>query len=414
MAENAEAVAPEGGEAKKGFSFKDIVSIKRPGQKEATKVEIPEKKDDNEEGEEEVKDETPNDPSGGEQEEAAVEEKPNNEDENEESGSSEEAGEGDGGEEEALRQEEEIETPSGDDGEVSEEDSDPAPAEEFNIYEFTEGVFESKDELKRTSDLLKNNPELKQMLEFYEKNGTLLPYLQATQVNVDNFTDLQILQEAFKSENSDLGLTGEELMLMFEEDVLSKYDLESEDETRRKIGAARIKREAAKLRQELKEEQQALLLPKDRDRSVEIAEKLKADQQEKISAQKNKLAFQIRKEIKDGKLEVKVSDDVSVKLEASPKKISDLLDKNPDASLFLTKEGNFDIKRMAILTDTDAFISSVMSQAEVIGKKKFVAEELKGRKPAGKTPEGSGTPNEIKKLDPRDPRSFKGAKIINR
>lgn len=321
------------------------------------------------------------------------------------------------GDEEVLEQEDLDSQPEGlgDDTTESEEQEGSEQKENegqlpSNIFEITDGVFETEDELKRTSKLLKDNPELKGMLDFYEKNGTLLPYLQATQINPDSFKDEEMLWHQFKTENAELDLPEEDIRLLFEEDVLSKFNLDSNDDTRAKLGSIRMKKEANQIREKIKQDLKSLLLPKERDVN-DASKELDAQLAQKKEANKNKLAFQIRKEIKEGKIEVKVDDKISVKLDASPRKISTLLENISDPSFLMTKEGNFDLKRMAILSDPDAFIASVVGNSKVEGKKEFIQTELKGRKPTGKQ-QGNGAPEPLKKFDPRDSSTWKGIKSI--
>ncbi len=397
MSRETEATSAESTEKQGVFDPKKIVGIQRPGETQITKIQ---KEETDEEDDDHSEEGSSEEGGGDEEEEEATQASEVTEevesDDQEQSGQEEES-------QELESTEEEIES-------TSEESSQ----EDFNIYEFTEGEFESKEDLKKIANLFKEAPELKGMLDFYEKNGTLLPYLQATQVDVDKFSDIEILQQAFKHENADAGLTDEELLLLFEDEVMSKYSLDSDDETKIKLGQIRLRREAEKLRKELKEEQKALLLPKDREDAGKAKQQAESERKSKLEAQKNKLAFQIRKEVKDGKMEVKVSEEISVTLNVSPKKITELLDKTPDPSLFVDKTGRFDIRKMAMLADMDGFLNSVVNISETSGTKKFINKELRNRPSGGKSPLGQGAPNRVEKLDPRDPKSFKGAKIISR
>jgi len=304
-----------------------------------------------------------------------------------------------------------------DDDDSDDDDSDDDDSEEFNVVEFSEGEFETLDDLKDHIDFLKENPDLKGMLEYYQENGTLLPYLQATQIDVDKFSDLEIMREAHRSENASLNLPEDELAILFDDEVLSKYKIDDEDESVAKIAKIKLKKDAAVLRQELKDEQAKLKLPKDRDGSEakEAAERqAKADAKAKEAA-KNKLGFALRKEVKDGKMTVKINEDTSVTLKVSPKKISQLLEKTSDLSLFQDKEGNFDVQTMAFLTDKDGFLEKLISNSEAEGGRKTVKKNLKNRNKKPKNPEGDGKQKKpVEKLDPTKVSSLKGAKIIKR
>ena len=66
---------------------------------------------------------------------------------------------------------------------------------------------------------------------------------------------------------------------------------------------------------------------------------------------------------------------------------------------------------MAILSDVDSFVRGVVNNSKAKGKQEFIQNDLKGRKPKNKALKGQGKPKVQEKLDPRDIRSFKGAKI---
>jgi hypothetical protein len=384
------------------FDLKGITGVKSGDETEFKEVKFKEAEDESEESSEteEVSEETSSEKASAKEEvsEAAEEEAEESSEEESEAEETETETEAETeAEEETESSEEEIKT---------EDEQSPV-----NIYELSDGVFETEAEFKSTAKLLKENPELKGMLDFYEKNGTLLPYLQATQIDPDKISDESIMWESYKAENAGTDLDESDLRMLFEEDVLSLY--ETEDESRAKILAVKKKRAANELRERVKEDLKALLLPRQRDANTEEDEEQKAqaeaERSAKQEASKNKLSFQIRKEIKDGKLDVKVNDQISVKLEVSPRKISQLLDSVSDPAFLQTKEGSFDLKRMAILADPDAFINSVVTSSKSEGKKEFVNTELKARPPKGKVPEGNGSPSKpIKRFDPRDKSTWGG------
>lgn len=398
----------------KEVSFK----IKKPGESEFSDqtINVPKPKED----ESDEHTDTGSTEEGGEEEGG----------DETESGDSQEATEGDESLQEAAEVDddsEEEEEAGGSEKEVGDEEESSSEEEysevgdsdkkEFNALEFSDGEFETEAELKSHIDFLKENPELKGMIEYYRENGTLLPYLQATQIDVDKFSDIEILQEAHKSENENLDLSPDEQLLLFNDEVLSKYPIDDEDESVAKIAKIRLKKAAAKYREELKAEQEALKLPMDRDVS-KVTEALEAKSKEDAKEkeiQKNKLGFALRKQVKDGKLTVKINDETSVTLDVSSKKISQLLEKTSDQSLFVDKEGNFDLQTMAFLTDKALFIETLSNNFEADGKKKFIKKEMKNRPEKKKSPEGEGQGKKrVERLDPTKISSLKGAKIIRK
>lgn len=284
----------------------------------------------------------------------------------------------------------------------------------LNVYEYTEGVFETEDALKQHLALLKEHPELLDMENYFMKEGNLQPWLEATQVDVDKFSDIDVLKASHQSKYEGKNLDQSDIDFLFEEDVLSRFAVKEEDFEDDPEGLARrqramklkMKAEADDIRTELKKELAERKLPT-REVNADQAEKqAKADQ-----ALRNKLAFAIRKEIKDGKLAVRVSEKQSVMLKVSPKKISDLLANSKDPSIYLDAKGNFDLRKMAMSVDPDGFIANLIGDSETNGKEKFVRRELKNRKDKNRTPEGEGRPRK-EVLPPNLPSSWKGATII--
>lgn len=297
------------------------------------------------------------------------------------------------------------------DVEEEEEEQEEVAEGSFNAIEFSKEVFETREEIDNHFELLKENPELVEMLAFYKQTGSLLPYLHAATIDVDSFSDLDVLKAQFQAENSDTGLTQNQMDKLFEKEILSRYELDAEDEDDRVVAEARIKRDAAKFRKQMKEDAAKLRLPKNRDGEESKADAKKAaDAAREQEANKNKMAFQIRKFVKDGKMEVKVGDE-SVKLPVSPKKLSSFIDGISDIKPFLDSEGDFDLRKVAMAIDPESFIKTISGNAETEGKKKFVREEMKNRKPKKKSPE---TKTRIEKVDPRDPSSWRTVRVIKR
>lgn len=416
-----EEISPkeENEKAPEGFKISDIAKIRHFGQDEIT---IEEKSNDQDEEDDQEDDQ---DSEGEYQDDDENSSGEDLDDDSEEGSEEDEGSEGEGEDQEEGSEEEEDDDSEEEESEGEDQDSEEGSEEdgedeedelktpEFNVFEETDGVFETIEELKETASLLKENPELKGMLDYYKENGTLLPYLEATQINPDDIGDIDILFENFKSEYGDVvkGLSSSELNQIFKEDILSNFDLDSEDPVRVKLAEGKLAQKAKKIREGIKEELALKRLPINRD-GKEAADKVAKEAKEKLESSKNKLAFQLRKEVKDGKMTIKVSEDVSVTQKVSPKKISELLDKTKDFSLFTNEKGDFDLVKMAILTDKDAFIESVIQDSAVSANKDFVRKELKKRKPKAKGPEGDSKPKKIEGfLDPTDIKSFKGAKI---
>lgn len=421
MADNKDGIVIPGGDGPANFSLDELAkNIKGVKKQDGTELEVEapdedDKKEEDAETEDELRQDEEESSEEGDEEEGQDEDEEQSEGDDElqevdsEEGEEEsEEGDQEDNDEDSEESDEEIE---GGDSEEEESETEDNPQEEFNVFEETDGVFETMDGLKEHAQLLKENPELLEMVNYYKSEGDLLPWLQATQVNVDSFSDIDVLREKFKSDNEELGLPADVLETIFEDDILSKYDTENEDENKAKVAKARLKREAAQARKEIKEAQQEFLLPTKRDVSEEEAAQAK-ENASKLESAKNKLSYQIRKEIKNGEVSVPIDDKGGfIKMKASPKVIDQMISTLQDVAIFQDSKGNFDIQKMAMVSNPKAFVSSVISSSEASGKKKFVDEKLKNRKTKGSKPGSEKSKNDKEKVVVGQGNWLKGAKI---
>jgi hypothetical protein len=121
---------------------------------------------------------------------------------------------------------------------------------------------------------------IKKAVDYYEKYGTLQPFLEATQSDYDTIEDSQLLRMKFDKENSDLPPKTRERLFQKE---LEKYNLDSYEEDDIELGQALLKRDANKLRHSLKEEQTQFLQsiqPTIQEQQIEISQEQMLAQQE--------------------------------------------------------------------------------------------------------------------------------------
>jgi hypothetical protein len=123
---------------------------------------------------------------------------------------------------------------------------------------------------------------IKKAVDYYEKYGTLQPFLEATQSDYDTIEDSQLLRMKFDKENSDLPPKTRERLFQKE---LEKYNLDSYEEDDIELGQALLKRDANKLRHSLKEEQTQFLQsiqPTIQEQQIEISQEQMLAQQEQV------------------------------------------------------------------------------------------------------------------------------------
>lgn len=216
---------------------------------------------------------------------------------------------------------------------------------------------------------------IKKAVEYYETYGTLQPYLEATSIDYDSVSDLDIIKANFDKQNSDLS---ERARTRLFEKELEKYNLDSYDEDDAEVGKALLMRDANKLRNALKEEQQKFIQniqPAAQEQVPQITPEEQAAQME-----------QTRKAIESGISSV-VNNNL-IKLEANGEginyQISDtgkVVDYAIDSSKFLStfaKDGSVDwdkwTKVVAFAENPTQFISELIKHGKSLGRKAMEAE----------------------------------------
>jgi hypothetical protein len=216
-------------------------------------------------------------------------------------------------------------------------------------------------------------------VDYYEKYGNLTPFLEATSVDYDAVSDTDLLRMKFDKENSDLSPKARQRLF---EKELEKYNLDSYDEDDTEVGQALLKRDAAKLRASLKEEQSQFV------QSIQPNVQEQQVSKEELDAQRN----ESRKIVETGVSNVIKNN--FIKLEANGEGINyQIADKNKvvdyalDSSQFLStfaKDGQVDwdkwTKVVAFAENPTVFIDELIKHGKSLGRKSMEAE-LKNVKP---------------------------------
>lgn len=220
---------------------------------------------------------------------------------------------------------------------------------------------------------------IKKAVEYYEKYGNLTPFLEATSVDYDSVGDTDLLRMKFDKENSDLSPKARQRLF---EKELEKYNLDSYDEDDAEVGQALLKRDAAKVRASLKDEQTQFV------QSIQPSVQEPQVSKEELDAQRE----QSRKIVETG-----VSSAIKnnfIKLEANGEGINyQIADKNKvidyalDSNQFLStfaKDGQVDwdkwTKVVAFAENPTVFIDELIKHGKSLGRKSMEAE-LKNVKP---------------------------------
>lgn len=250
-----------------------------------------------------------------------------------------------------------------------------------------------EEEGSDVADQIENEPEIvaesteykfkddfiKKAVEYYEKYGNLTPFLEATSVDYDSVADTDLLRIKFDKENSDLSPKARQRLF---EKELEKYNLDAYDEDDAEVGQALLKRDAAKIRATLKEEQSKFV------QSIQPDVQEQQVSKEELDAQRE----QNRKLIETGVSSVIKNN--FIKLEANGEGINyQIADKNKvidyalDSTQFLStfaKDGQIDwdkwTKVVAFAENPTVFIDELIKHGKSLGRKTMEAE-LKNVKP---------------------------------
>jgi hypothetical protein len=227
---------------------------------------------------------------------------------------------------------------------------------------------------------------IKKAVDYYEKYGTLQPFLEATQSDYDTIEDSQLLRMKFDKENSDLPPKTRERLFQKE---LEKYNLDSYEEDDIELGQALLKRDANKLRHSLKEEQTQFLQsiqPTVQEQQIEISQEQMLAQQE----QNRQLAQSgVESVLKNSYIKVGANGEgINFQVADTNKVVDFALDSTQFLSTFAKQDGSVDwdkwVKVVAFTENPDLFVGELIKHGKSLGRK-AMESELKNFKPENKS-----------------------------
>lgn len=281
---------------------------------------------------------------------------------------------------------------SDDNGEYEDTGSQESASDESTETFEEESKVDVSDEQEQTVSEYKFKDDfIKKAVEYYEKYGTLTPYLEETATDYDALTDLDILKKQFDKDNADLS---EKAKAKLFERQLEKYNLDSYDEDDVEVGQSLLKRDAGKIRAALKEQREQFISTIKAEESQES----KISQQE-LEAQR----AEARKVIETGVSTV-IKDNF-IKVDANGEGINyqiankdNVVDYALDSTKFLstfTKDGQVDwdkwTKVVAFAENPTLFVSELIKHGKSLGRKSMEAE-LKNVAPMNKSKEAAPSP----------------------
>lgn len=216
---------------------------------------------------------------------------------------------------------------------------------------------------------------IKKAVEYYEMYGTLTPYLQATSVDYDSVSDLDIIKSEFEKQNQDLS---ERARTRLFEKELEKYNLDAYDEDDAEVGKALLMRDANKLRTKLKEEQKQFIQsinPTVQEQVPQVSpEELELQQAETRKA----IASGVGSVIKDNLIKLEANGEgINYQIADANKVVDYAIDSSKFLSTF-AKDGSVDWNKwtqvVAFAENPTQFISELIKHGKSLGRKAMEAE----------------------------------------
>jgi hypothetical protein len=234
----------------------------------------------------------------------------------------------------------------------------------------TEGRFSSLDELLELVDQDAPEPSfkddfIKSAVEYYEKTGTLKPFLEAMQTDYDALEPMELMRHKLRQEYSDLSNSAFEKL--FRREVVDKYNLDEDqyEEEDVELGKQLLKKDAESLRQQLKSEQSKFLEPENdgQDDSLQLAE----EWANRVS--QDQLTQQLL-ETKAVTIEVD-GEEFNYEID-NPQAVMDMtVDNSKFFNLFLNEGGEVDLakwyKVVAFALEPDVYERSLLNHGKTVG-----------------------------------------------
>ena len=260
-------------------------------------------------------------------------------------------------------------------GNVSDEESE-------QVSDDTEYSLEDEVQQPQATEYQFKDDFIKKAVEYYETYGTLQPFLEATSVNYDAMSDVELLKLKFDKENSDLS---EKARARLFERELEKYNLDSYDEDEAEVGNALLQRDANKLRKSFKDEQSQFvqsIQPVSREEQAPqlTPEQIAAEQE----ASRKIVEKGISGVVKNNLIKIDAGgENLNYQIADTNKVVDYALDSNKFLSSF-AKDGAIDwdkwTKVVAFAENPTLFVSELIKHGKSLGRK-AMETELKNATP---------------------------------
>jgi uncharacterized protein YoxC len=278
---------------------------------------------------------------------------------------------------------EETEQPVDNTEELQEDDSRDKLVESIDnaVKDLTGGTSSTIEELFEEYKSLRDSEKtsfkddfIKDAVEFYNKTGSLTPYLEATSLNFEEMTDQKIMRHNLKSQNPTLSDRAIERLYL--RDIINKYSLDADrfDEDEVELGKELLKADADKLRKTLVDEQKNFIQPESKPEDNSEAEAQQTAFIESVNTNKT------TRDILENKRILVDYNDQSFSYEIeNPEQLKDMaLDSTKFFALFQDEKGTIDFdkwyKVASYALDPETYNQSLISHGVGLGQEKVVKD----------------------------------------
>ena len=254
--------------------------------------------------------------------------------------------------------------------------------------ETLEDFFEEYKKMRDSSGAQFKDDYIKNAVEYYNKTGSLTPYLEATSVNYGELSDEQIMRRELEQANPTL--SAKAIERLYNRDIVNKYSLDEDkyDQEEVELGKELLKADATKLRDKFVDEQKNFTQPE--------IEKTEENETVDNTAQMEKWTETVSsndftKDVLENKrILIDYNDEKFAYEVENPEELQAMtVDNNKFFALFKDDKGNVDFDKwyrvLAYASDPEVYDSSLIAHGQELGQEKVVSDLKNPTKPTKST-----------------------------
>ena len=254
--------------------------------------------------------------------------------------------------------------------------------------ETLEDFFDEYKRMRDSSGTQFKDDYIKSAVEYYNKTGSLTPYLEATSVNYGEMSDEQIMRRELEQANPTL--SAKAIERLYNRDIVNKYSLDEDkyDQEEVELGKELLQADATKLRDKFVDEQKNFTQPEQK----ETEETETVDNTEQLEKWTETVtSSNITKDVVENKRILIDYNDVKFSYEVeNPEELQAMtVDNNKFFALFKDDQGQVDFDKwyrvLAYASDPEVYDSSLIAHGQELGQEKVVTDLKNPTKPTKST-----------------------------